>query len=63
MAIPIIMAFVAELLTFFVLWYQGFWIAFAGATLAGVLAIVGGAIVLSLRRPEPRSSKVERRSD
>jgi hypothetical protein len=60
MAIPIIMAFVAELLTFFVLWYHGFWIAFAGAMLAGLLAIVGGAIILSLR---PRSSEIETRSD
>jgi hypothetical protein len=54
MVILIIVALVVELLTFFVLWYQGFWIAFAAATLAGVLAIVGGAIVMSLRQPKPR---------
>jgi hypothetical protein len=51
------MGLIAELLTFLGLVYQGFWIAFAGATLAGTLAVVGGAIGLYLRRPEPRSSR------
>jgi len=55
-------ALLAELLTFFVLWYQGFWIALAGAAFAGALACVGAGIVLSLRA-EPTPSKVERSSD
>jgi hypothetical protein len=51
----LIMGLVAELLTFFVLWSEGLLIAFAGATVAGVLAMVGTGIVLSLRRKEPTS--------
>src|SRR5262245_46515776 len=55
--IPIIAAmFLAELLTFFVLWHQGFWIALAGAVLSGALAGVGAGIVLALR-VEPRVEK------
>ena len=49
------MGLVAELLTFFVLWSEGLLIAFAGATAAGMLAMVGTGIVLSLRRKEPTS--------
>jgi hypothetical protein len=49
----VIIGLVAELLTFFVLWSEGLLIAFAGATVAGMLAMVGTGIVLSLRRKEP----------
>jgi hypothetical protein len=55
----LIMGLVAELLTFFVLWSEGLLIAFAGATVAGVLAMVGTGIVLSLRRKEPTSGRKE----
>ena len=51
----VIMGLVAELLTFFVLWSEGLLIAFAGAMVAGMLAMVGTGIVLSLRRKEPTS--------
>jgi hypothetical protein len=51
----LIMGLVAELLTFFVLWSEGLLIAFAGATAAGILAMVGTGIVVSLRRKEPTS--------
>ena len=51
----VIMGLVAELLTFFVLWSEGLLIAFAGAAAAGMLAMVGTGIVLSLRRKEPTS--------
>jgi hypothetical protein len=47
------MGLIAEFLTFFVLWPEGLLIAFAGATVAGMLAMVGTGIVLSLRRKEP----------
>ena len=49
----VIMGLIAEFLTFFVLWPDGLLIAFAGATVAGMLAMVGTGIVLSLRRKEP----------
>jgi hypothetical protein len=49
----VIMGLIAELLTFFVLWPEGLLIAFAGATVAGMLAMVGTGVVLSLRRKEP----------
>ena len=51
----LIMGLVAELLTFCVLWSEGLLIAFAGATAAGILAMVGTGIVVSLRRKEPTS--------
>jgi hypothetical protein len=51
----LIMGLVAELLTFFVLWSEGLLIAFAGATAAGILAMVGTGIDVSLRRKEPTS--------
>jgi hypothetical protein len=51
----LITGLVAELLTFFVLWPEGLLIAFAGATVGGVLAMLGTGIVLSLRRKEPTS--------
>jgi hypothetical protein len=50
MLLLVIIGLVAELLTLFVLWPQGFLIAFAGATVAGVLAMVGTGIVVSVRR-------------
>jgi hypothetical protein len=49
------MGLIAEILTFFVLWSQGLLIAFAGAILAGVTAMVGTGIVLSFWRKEPTS--------
>ena len=49
------MGLVAELLVFFVLWSEGLLIAFAGATVAGMLAMVATGVVLSLRREEPTS--------
>jgi hypothetical protein len=49
------MGLVAEILTFSLLWSEGLLIAFAGAIVAGVLAMVGTGIVLSLRRKEPTS--------
>ena len=64
----LIMGLVAELLTFLVLWSHGFLIAFTGATLAGMLAMVGTGIALSLRQEEPPSQRgkpgsVDKRSD
>jgi hypothetical protein len=49
------MGLVAEILTFFVLWSEGLLVAFAGAIVAGVLAMVGTGIVLSFWRKEPTS--------
>jgi hypothetical protein len=51
----VVMGLIAELLTFFVLLSEGLLIAFAGATVAGVMAMVGTGIVSSLRRKEPTS--------
>jgi hypothetical protein len=51
----LVMGLIAELLTFFVLLSEGLLIAFAGATVAGVMAMVGTGIVSSLRRKEPTS--------
>jgi hypothetical protein len=51
----LVMGLIAELLTFFVLLSEGLIIAFAGATVAGVMAMVGTGIVSSLRRKEPTS--------
>jgi hypothetical protein len=55
----LVMGLVAELLALFVLWSQGLLIAFAGATVAGMLAMVGTGIILSLRREEPTSRREE----
>ena len=55
----LVMGLVAELLTFFVLWSQGFLIAFTGATAAGMLAMVGTGIALSFRQEEPTSQRKE----
>jgi uncharacterized integral membrane protein len=51
----LIMGLVAELVTLFVLWSEGLLIAFCGAIVAGILAMVGTGIVLSLRRKKPTS--------
>jgi len=53
MAPLLIMGLIAELLAFFALIHQGFWIALAGATLAGMLAMVGTGIVIAFRQKEP----------
>ena len=55
----LIMGLVAELLTFFALWSQGFLIALAGATVAGMLATVGTGIALSFRQVERPSHRNE----
>jgi hypothetical protein len=49
------MGLVAEILTFFLLWSEGWLIAIAGAIVAGVLAMVGTGIVLSVLRKAPTS--------
>jgi hypothetical protein len=56
-------ALVAMFLTLLVLWPQGLLISYAGATVAGAVAIVGAGTVLALRRAAPRPSKVEKSSD
>jgi len=48
-------------LTFFALWPEGFLIAIAGATAAGVRGMVGTAIALSFLRKEP--TEVDKISD
>ena len=53
------MGLVAELLTFLVLWSHGFLIAFTGATVAGMLAMVGAGIAVSLRQEKPPSHRNE----
>jgi hypothetical protein len=55
----IFMGLVAELVAFFVLWPEDLLIAFAGATVAGVLAMVATGISLSIRRKEPKSQRKE----
>jgi hypothetical protein len=61
MLLLVITGLVAELLTLFMLWPQGLLIAFVGATLAGVLAMMGTGIFLSVRRKE--SSSISKTSD
>ena len=51
----LIMGLVAEILTLFLLWSEGWLIAIAGAIVAGVLAMVGTGIVLSVLRKEATS--------
>ena len=55
-------ALVAMFLTLVVLWPQGLLISYAGATVAGAVAIVGAGTVLALRRADqPIESRKEQR--
>ena len=55
----LMMGLVAELLAFFVLWSKGFLIAFTGATVAGMLAMVGTGIAFSFRQERPTAQRNE----